>query len=119
MLTVKELHPDAFAVRRVKRIEVAEFLRLFKACASLKVDEYLVKFLICKFGTAMLCQPLMVVYLQLPFEIGLKILFLGNLDIFIVHLLERGDKSGFQCRFTLYRHIPVLPFCVTYYRSDF
>ena len=102
LLTVEELHPDAFAVHRVKRIKATELLRLFKACASFKVNEYLVKLLIRKFGTAMLCQPLTVVYLQLPFEIGLKILLFGNLDIFIVHLLERGDKSGFQCCFTLY-----------------
>ena len=43
----------------------------------------------------MFLQPLTVVYLQLPFEIGLKIILLCNLDVLIIHLLKCGDKSGF------------------------
>ena len=39
--------------------------------------------------------------LQLTFEIGIKIIFLDNLDILIVHLSECGYQSGFQCRFAL------------------
>ena len=102
LLAVEKFHPDTFAVCRVKRIEVTELFRLFKARTSFKVDEYLFKLLIRKFCTPVLCQPLTVVYLQLLFEIGLKIIFLGYLDILIIHLPKRGDKSGFQCRFTLY-----------------
>ncbi len=88
LLTIKKLHPDAFAISCIKRIKFSEFLCLLKTCASFKVDEYLVKFLFRKLGATVLCQPLTVMYLQLLFEIGLKIFLLRNLDIFIVHLLK-------------------------------
>ena len=49
LLTVKELHPDALALRCVKRIKVSELLRLLEACAPFKVNEYLIKLICCKF----------------------------------------------------------------------
>ena len=95
LLAVEKFYPNTFAVCRVKRIEIPEFFRFFKACSSFKIDKYLFKFLVGKLSTAMLLQPLTIMYLQLPFEIGLKIILLCNLDILIIHLLKCGDKSSF------------------------
>ena len=52
-----------------------------------EVEEYLVKLLCRELRPSMFSQLLMVVPLQLEFEIGLQIFLLSNLDVFIVHLL--------------------------------
>ena len=102
LLTIEKFHPNTFAVCHVKRITVAELLCLFKPRTAFKIDKNLFKFLCRKFSSTMFCQSFTVVYLQLTFEICLKIIFFRNLDILIIHLLKCSDKSGFQCRFTLY-----------------
>ncbi len=93
MRPVQELHPYTFACLQFERIEVTEFLCLFKASATFKIDKYLVKLTIGKLGTSELAKPLVVMFLQLQLEIGIQVLLLFNMNILVVHLLKSGDKS--------------------------
>ena len=68
--TVKKLHPQAFAAFQFERKEVTQFLCLFKACATFKIDENLLKLRLCKLCASNLFQLLLVVFLQLLLEIG-------------------------------------------------
>ena len=62
LLAVEKFHPDTFAVCRVKRIEVTELFRLFKARISFKVDEYLFSLLICQFCRRVYARALPTAY---------------------------------------------------------
>ena len=99
---VQELHPQAFTAFQFKRKEVTQFLCLFKASATFKVDKYLFKLRPCKFGTTQFFQLLLVVFLQLFLEIGRQVLLFFNMNILVVHLLKSGYKSVFEGSFTLY-----------------
>ena len=102
---VQELHPQTFTAFQFKRKEVTQFLCLFKASATFKIDKYLFKLRLCKFGTTQFFQLLLVVFLQLPFEIGRQVLLLFNMNILVAHLLKSIYKSVFEGSFTLYWHI--------------
>ena len=102
---VQELHPQAFATFQFKRKEITQFLCLFKASATFKIDLYLFKLGICKFCTTEFLQFLLVVLLQLFLEIGRQVLFLFNMNILVIHLLKSVYKSVFEGCFTLYWHI--------------
>ena len=86
-MTVQKLYPNALAVGSVQWVKVTKFLGFLETSATFKVDEYLVKLLCRELRPSMFSQLLMVVPLQLAFEIGLQIFLLSNLDVFIVHLL--------------------------------
>ena len=105
---VQELHPQAFTAFQFKRKEVSQFLCLFKASATFKIDKYLFKLRLCKFGTPQFFQLLLVVFLQLFLEIGRQVLLLFNMNILVVHLLKSIYKSVFEGSFTLYWHILLL-----------
>ena len=99
---VQELHPQALTAFQFKRKEVTQFLCLFKASATFKINKYLFKLRLCKFGTTQFFQFLLVVFLQLFLEIGRQVLLFFNMNILVVHLLKSGYKSVFEGSFTLY-----------------
>ena len=87
LVTVQELYPNTLAIGSVQWVKVTKFLGFLETSATFKVDEYLVKLLCRELRPSMFSQLLMIVPLQLVFEIGLQILLLSYLDVFIVHLL--------------------------------
>ena len=82
-----------------------QYLCHFKAGATFKIDKYLFKLRLCKFGTTQFFQFLLVVFLQLFLEIGRQVLLLLNMNILVVQLLKSIYKSVFEGSFTLYWHI--------------
>ena len=102
---VQELHPQAFTAFQFKRKEITQFLCLFKASATFKIDKYLFKLCLRKLSATKFFQFLLVVFFQLFFEIGRQVLLLFNMNILVVHLLKSIYKSVFEGCFTLYWHI--------------
>ena len=102
---VQELYPQAFTAFQFKRKEITQFLCLFKASATFKIDKYLFKLCLRKLSATKFFQFLLVVFFQLFFEIGRQVLLLFNMNILVVHLLKSIYKSVFESSFTLYWHI--------------